>query len=126
MSSTNGWFGVAWPSPDNPAPVCEDEADRWDHPPEGEECFLCEEEIAFDQSGVVMPVWKAEQGGSLLGYAHKECQIRAVLGNHLHVRGLCSYVGECNERSQLSYRDEALKVWEYVVEENGEIHTGPN
>jgi hypothetical protein len=94
------WFGDPWPSAELRAPVCEDDAERAPTPV-GQRCTLCRENIEDGDRGLLE--------GS--GWVHVECANRAVLGNHLHLRGECSRIGECAEKSDLTYRQEALEVW---------------
>lgn len=116
----NQWWGEPWPSAQQPAEACADPDQRLSYYPLDQECLLCEHLIGEGESGLTMPVWQAEAGGSVIGFAHKECQLRAVLGNHLHVRGLCSYTGECVRLSKLTYREESLAVWNWVMVEGHE------
>lgn len=61
--------------------------------PVGTPCFYCEEAIAESDSGTIIGVITAE--GSQLRAAHRECEIRQVIGSLGHQRGLCS----CNGRA---------------------------
>lgn len=104
MLPANRWFGDPWPSDELRAPVCEDDSIRVDTPV-GSQCLLCQELIKKGDRGTITFTSST---------THIECQMRAVLGNHLHVRGECSYTGECNEKSTLSFREEALEVWAWT------------
>ena len=100
------WFGEPWPSAELRAPICEDDAQRV-LVPVGRPCVHCDEEIVSGDRGEVY-------GGGQP--AHAECGLRNILGNHIHVRGDCPALGECNRMSTLTYRQEALKVWAYVID----------
>lgn len=64
------WFGVPWPRPELPAPVCSDERYRIDVPV-GSVCVVgCGELIDADDSGVRIA------GGQ---YVHVECFLRNVM-----------------------------------------------
>lgn len=103
------WFGEPWPSADLRAPICENDADRVETPV-GSACLLCTTPIEADHRGVIMNTITA--GPTMHQQpVHIECDYRNIVGNHLHVTGQCSHVGECNEKSTLSYREEALEVW---------------
>lgn len=111
------WFGEPWPRADWRAPICEDDAKRIPVPV-GEACVLCEEPIEENDRGVTMGVVRLGDDGKptgTVGYVHAECNLRSVTGNHLHITGQCRHVGDCNERSDLTYREEALEVWRLQV-----------
>lgn len=48
------WFGEAWPSPENPAPVC----DPLSHMPTpvGQDCTVCHQPIQDGDRGVYIPL----------------------------------------------------------------------
>lgn len=119
------WWGDPWPSAEKPYPICSIPADQVAFPPPGSHCALCGYEIKPGDAGsTTTVVWPAESVPASVGYAHKECSLRGALGNHIHVRGLCSEVGDCNRLSKLDYRSEALAVWQYVVVEGQEPVSG--
>lgn len=99
------WFGKPWPSPDFRAPICEDDALQIPTPV-GSECILCGEAILLGHQGV-----QYINGP----YGHVECQYRSVVGNIHHLMGQCHHVGECNEMSTKTYREEAIEVWNYEM-----------
>lgn len=101
------WFGEPWPRPEWRAPICEDDALRIPTPV-GQKCILCDEEIVEGDRGT-----QYANGP----FAHAECGLRSVTGNHLHVAGMCRHTGDCNDLSNLSYRDEAKLVWAMQVHE---------
>jgi hypothetical protein len=101
------WFGTAWPSPQRPAPVCDDPA-RWVPVPVGQPCTWCGYLIAADDSGVMMPAMHAD-GSVSIAYAHCECHFRNVAGCY----GLLSG-GECSH--EVDYREDALRVWALFTE----------
>ena len=71
------WFGEPWPSAETRAPVCEDDADRVDPPPPGEECLFCGGFFASDAQGAVMPHLKADWTAELR-FAHIQCLVKNV------------------------------------------------
>lgn len=80
------WFGEPWPSAEHRAPVCEDDADRTDPPPEGERCLPCGEGFAPDAQGVLIPHIMEEPLSvyrltARPAYYHLDCFLRMVLGN---------------------------------------------
>lgn len=106
------WFGEPWPSADLRAPICENDAERVETPV-GDVCLLCEELIEEGDRGILMNTITA--GPTVhVRPVHMECEVRSVMGNHLHVTGQCSYIGECVEKSTLTYRQEALEVWRWL------------
>lgn len=114
------WFGEPWPRPDWRAPICEDDSLRIDVPV-GEKCIHCRESIEEGDQGVRYSgsVVMGEDGKPAVGpvpYSHAECNLRSVTGNHLHISGQCNHIGDCNEKSTLSYREESREVWRIMVE----------
>lgn len=88
------WFGEPWPSADERAPVCLDDAARIDTPV-GAPCLLCGELIDTDDRGVEIPniTLGADGAASVVrAYEHIECQTRSALGNLHHVLGRCTYL----------------------------------
>ena len=71
------WFGEPWPSAEQRAPVCEDDADKVDPPPAGEECVFCGEGFAPDAQGIMMPHLTAINRAEW-GYSHIECLVDNV------------------------------------------------
>lgn len=106
----NLWFGEPWPSADYRAPVCDDDAFKTETPV-GQPCVMCQEVIAEGDRGTMTSVVTA--GPTVhVQPIHAECSLRSVLGNHIHVAGKCRSTGDCNKRSSLTYRQEALAVWD--------------
>lgn len=73
----SGWFGSPWPSEDYRAPVCENDADRVDPPPAGEQCVFCEEGFPPDAQGLRFPHIDADRN-TLMRYAHLDCLLHNV------------------------------------------------
>lgn len=96
------WFGDPWPSDTLRASVCENDTDKV-ATPVGQLCVPCQEPITMGDRGSLYADGEP---------AHVECSLRSVLGNHLHLGGLCRHIGDCVEQSTISYREEALLVWE--------------
>lgn len=101
------WFGEPWPSEQLRAPLCENDAYRI-VTPVGAMCIHCRELIEEGDRG--------EESGNRR-YVHRECGLRSALGNHLHVAGDCKFLGDCVQRSTLTYRQEAIEVWRLVHEQ---------
>lgn len=85
------WFGTAWPHPDFPAPVCDDQ--RYRLPvPVGAVCETgCEQLIDESDSGVRTMYYDGRS--ARLTYQHVECFLRATMcpwtmgiakGPHVH------------------------------------------
>jgi hypothetical protein len=110
------FFGEPWPSG-----VCEDDGVQVETPI-GQECELCEEQIAEGDQGSFMGGWRwgtgepAERVG-VKSPVHRECSLRAVLGGIGH---LTDHVGWCTELHDpdggMSYRQSAIAVWAWVQE----------
>ena len=68
------------------------------------------------------PFEAGDRGTEIKGrkYVHRECSLREVMGNHLHVGGDCSFVGDCVSRSTFTYRQEAIEVWRLTYEQQGD------
>lgn len=80
-SRTVRWFGEAWPSPHEPAPVCSDR--KWRvATPAGETCLFCPEDIRLGDKGVVMP-YAPSSGPAILAPVHLECLLKDVFGSKL-------------------------------------------
>jgi hypothetical protein len=73
------WFGEPWPSAELRAPVCEDDAERVDPPPPGEECILCGHPFEAADRGIRMPHITAGLQRELR-YSHIECLHSNVMG----------------------------------------------
>lgn len=100
------WFGEPWPSVDERAQVCEDDAERV-LTPIGKACVLCEEEIA------------AGDRGTLYGSGepcHAECGLREVIGGAGHLVAEVHDPGSCDPDGGLSRRRSALLVWKWIDE----------
>lgn len=84
------WFGEPWPSEEERAPICDDDAYRVDVPV-GQTCVGCEREIEASDQGIVMAsspelplTWTIWKWGDpvavcVCGY-HRECFLLSVLG----------------------------------------------
>lgn len=78
------WFGEQWPSPELPAPVCEDVSERVETPV-GERCLYCGEAVQQGAQGVVLPGVSA--GGDWESNpVHRVCMLRWT-GIHSIVEG---------------------------------------
>ena len=115
----NRWWGPPWPTAENPAEACSDPSLKLEsHPAESDPdavCLMCEQEICYADSGITSLYVVAFDQPASMGYIHKECQLRSVVGNLVHVRGECRWTGDCVSSSTKSYRQEALEVWEWFV-----------
>ena len=111
------WFGEPWPSSELRASICEEDKYRIETPV-GELCLLCGEAIETwaqgIQYGFIVDGTTSNPAASLGPYAHIECQFRSVVGNLDHWQGHCHYVGECNDKSTKSYREEAIEIWKEI------------
>lgn len=113
------WFGEPWPSAELRASVCEDDGYRIGTPV-GESCLLCGEAILQGHQGVHFAsvidldelIGKPVAGSA--AYAHIECHFRSIVGSLSHWEGKCHYIGQCNDESVKTYREEALEVWKEV------------
>lgn len=104
------WFGDPWPSAEFRSPICDDDTYRIDTPI-GEACAFCTETIESGDRG------ERFASGE---FVHAECALRNVVGNHIHIAGKCTYIGQCNQLSDLSYREEAIAVWNRAY---GHLHS---
>lgn len=110
------WFGTPWPSPETPAPVCDDP--RAQVPaPVGEECLWCDEAITEADSGVTMPLIRASGREGVAAY-HKECNLRTVIGPVSFLEGRCRHADPpgtdpCHDR-HLTKRQDALASWQWL------------
>lgn len=109
-----GWFGEPWPSG-----VCYDDDGRLIEEmrkpfPAGETCPFCEEPLdeAADDSGQAMP-FHGET--SAVRHIHKECMLRSVVGSLAHLRGQCSCHGGDQGGPQVTARQDALAVWDWIA-----------
>lgn len=96
------YFGQPWPSG-----ICDDGVQV--PTPTGEDCALCDEPIAFDHQGSFI--------GTMHGLApvHKECSLRSVLGGIGHLQNHLVWCSEKHDPDAgFSYRQSALKVWDWV------------
>lgn len=111
------WFGEPWPSAELRASVCEDDRYRIETPI-GEVCILCKEEILRKDRGLQYAFIIDVDGGKLTPshapYAHIECHFRSIAGNLAHWQGKCHYIGQCNDESTKTYREESIEVWREV------------
>jgi len=73
--SLRGWFGEPWPSPEERAPVCEDDAYRRETPV-GAECMYCEVPVAAGDRGMIVPHLGGERATTVM---HVDCMLRAVV-----------------------------------------------
>ena len=114
------WFGEPWPSAESRASVCEDDNYRIETPV-GELCILCGEAIETWAQGIQYSyrIDPDKETGKLVAslgaYAHIECQLRSVMGNMIHINGDCHHIGECNEKSTKTWREEGKEVWEALT-----------
>lgn len=93
----NPLFGEGW----RDTPRGRDDTVRFVDPPVGEECYLCEEEIAEGDEGELM---LALEPGVLKCVAqHRECTLLMIFGHDL---GLCS----CTGYGGLTFREAALET----------------
>jgi hypothetical protein len=109
------WFGDPWPSDELRASVCESPNDRVGTP-EGEPCLWCDEPIAENDRGVILPVGDLDSDGrffTTIRPCHIECNVRSVVGSLDHLTGHCSCSGK-EPVSGLSSREDALAVWDWV------------
>lgn len=102
-----GWWGDPWPGY-----ICYDEDGRLlvemrKGFPSGEDCLYCEVPFVQGDSGQGMPY--AGPSGAVVRHVHKECMLRMVLGSPSCLRG------EHDHDTGLTYRQEALEVWEMVI-----------
>lgn len=104
------FFGEAWPSAIcgllEPGPT-----------PVGEECMFCDEAIVDgDRGSWMQAVSMTDQGPAPCWHpAHRECQLRSVVGGLAHLAGRCSCQGgpgPTPEEKAMSEREEALAVWD--------------
>ena len=114
------WFGSPWPGTVLRAPVCDD--DRYRIPvPVGSSCCFCAEPIDEKDRGlrysgsIVMDQEAGAPAPGPIPYAHAECHLRSIAGNMAHLDGRCHHVGQCNEMSSQTYREEARDVWERLI-----------
>jgi len=110
------WFGDPWPTDELRASVCESPNDRVGTP-EGERCLWCEEPIAENDRGIIMPCIVLGLDGnpkSELRPCHVECNVRQVVGSMNHINGNCLCTGQAEAASTLSVREDALAVWDWV------------
>lgn len=77
-------------------------------------CLLCKFPIDDESKAEITPAVLDATMEVTMAHVHRECGLRSVMGNHLHITGQCSYIGECNEKSTLNYREEALEVWRII------------
>ena len=107
------WFGEPWPSRRLRAPICECDAHQVPTPV-GDLCLLCDESVDEDDQGVMTMFVTAEGTAAGPRPIHIECQTRNTVGNLHHLLGHCTHIGECNEMSTQTFRQEALAVWAYL------------
>jgi hypothetical protein len=105
------WCGEPWPSREDPAPVCADPALQ-QPVPVGERCIHCTTPIAAGDAGEFQACLDDGATAAVLRPVHRECQLRAVVGNVWHLRGQCRFVGDCQNHGG-TYREQALDVWAY-------------
>ena len=109
------WFGEPWWSY-----ICYDDAGRLRKGnrvpfPAGRPCLWCGEPFAEGDSGTRVPCVRAD-GGVTPEYAHKECQLRSVIGDVDHLEGRCScHMSTGTGSSGLTKRQEAMAAWEWVI-----------
>jgi hypothetical protein len=106
------WFGEPWPSAEERAPVCEDDAQRVETPV-GSDCLFCDDQVAEGDRGTLTMALIPGPGGPRwsLEPVHAECGLRNVLGGAGHLAGMHP---DCD--GGLSRRVSALLVAEWVDE----------
>ena len=112
------WFGEPWPSPELPAPICEDPAMRV-ATPVGERCLHCAEEISSGDQGVMQTYVDLIDGHpqGRVAPLHKECSLRTGLGGPAHLLGVCTCQGgDCDPDMGMSARNAARVVWAWVMD----------
>ena len=85
------WFGAAWPSETERAPICEDDALRIETPV-GDPCLWCHEPIEEGDRGVTM-MELVDPDRAQVQPMHIECNYRQVMGGPAHVNGTCYVPG---------------------------------
>lgn len=123
-----GWWGDPWPSgicyKQDPVTGTDVLPLQWDWEmqrefPLGEKCMWCHEEIVPGDSGSSMPQMKGGYDGIPatveIGFQHKECGLRQVLGSYKHLTGNCPGDGSCHAEPDdgMTLRQDALAVWEW-------------
>lgn len=106
-----GWFGEPWPSGICYAPDGNVLHHNRIPTPVGEPCIDCGEAIEYGDQGKAMPYLGKEPR---IGYTHRECLLRNVVGPISHLRGECDGTGTCSHDSGMTMRQEALAVWDWV------------
>lgn len=83
--------------------------------PVGWKCLRCEEPIAADDDGLIMPYAHAGPGGGRLVAQHRECFMREVLGSVGHQDKKCScYGGTEEDPPGLTRREAAWAAVEFA------------
>ena len=104
----NAWFGTDWG-----APICQTLRVPV---PVGETCLHCDELIAADDSGVMMPLMESVYNIIAVtpAYYHVECWIRLMVGSTGHQLKLCPCFGGDyeGEPETMSKRDAARAAWD--------------
>jgi hypothetical protein len=111
LAEVNAWFGTDWGSP-----ICQ-------HTPQvavpiGQRCLWCDEPIAADDNGVVMPYMESVGNVFVTSQAalHIECHVRQFVGSVGHQLGLCTCEGGAGcyegEPATMSVRDAARAAWD--------------
>ena len=85
--------------------------------PVGELCGWCEEPIAVDDDGYLIP--HVGDGVREVPY-HKECNLRMVVGSVGHQCGECTCKGQEDQSEwNISRREAALRTWIFWQWKNG-------
>jgi hypothetical protein len=100
MEATNKWFGK---SPFGP--VCN--GTEQVETPVGQSCIYCQEAIAEDDEGIVMPYHETEVSWKP---THRECLLRQVVGSVGHQQKRCSCHGGTEEDPPGLTKREAAKA----------------
>lgn len=83
--------------------------------PVGERCLYCDEEFTAADNGVMMPCASADWTWTIRG-AHKECNLRSVMGPLAHLEKRCSCYGGTDHASpDLTEFEEAKEVYRRVT-----------
>lgn len=72
-----------------------------------EKCIYCEESIAIEDFGVVLPIIM-DFAKIVYGAEHRECFLRSIFGSVAHQQGKCScYGNDCEDDPNLTKRQAA-------------------
>lgn len=104
------FFGEPWPSG-----VCAGGVQV--ETPVGYPCKLCSHAVIDGDQGWYIGAVELIEDKPMAtqGPAHRECVLRSTMGGPLHLQKRCSCYGGANHDSGMTFREEALWVWEYVT-----------